>query len=147
MNRRTHSRAGIVAGIGTYGLHKYVHQQPWELVQVAGAGIGGAVGGIVPDMLEPATNPHHRELFHSVAAGSIAILAGKDSRSMLMWLQEESNRLNLLIPYTVDFWGKLWLQIKKLVLDLLIGFILGFCGGYLSHVFLDSMTPNSIPWV
>jgi inner membrane protein len=34
---------------------------------ILGAGIG-AVGGILPDILEPATDPNHRKSFHSVAA-------------------------------------------------------------------------------
>lgn len=31
----------------------------------------GAVGGILPDILEPAQNPHHRKSFHSIAAAVV----------------------------------------------------------------------------
>ena len=32
----------------------------------AGGAFLGAVGGVLPDILEPATNPHHRNFFHSL---------------------------------------------------------------------------------
>lgn len=34
-----------------------------------GLGIG-AVGGVLPDILEPATNPNHRKLFHSLTTAT-----------------------------------------------------------------------------
>jgi membrane-bound metal-dependent hydrolase YbcI (DUF457 family) len=33
----------------------------------------GSVVGLIPDILEPATSPHHRGVFHSVASGAIVI--------------------------------------------------------------------------
>lgn len=34
-------------------------------------GLGvGAVGGVLPDILEPATNPNHRKVFHSLTTAS-----------------------------------------------------------------------------
>jgi len=33
-----------------------------------GAGVG-VIGGVLPDLLEPATTPNHREFFHSVVLG------------------------------------------------------------------------------
>ncbi len=38
------------------------------------AGIG-AIGGLVPDLLEPAVHPNHRAFFHSYAAGGLLAVA------------------------------------------------------------------------
>jgi len=34
------------------------------------APIAGAIGGVLPDKLEPATNPNHRAFCHSIAGGA-----------------------------------------------------------------------------
>jgi membrane-bound metal-dependent hydrolase YbcI (DUF457 family) len=34
-----------------------------------GTGLG-AIGGVLPDILEPASHPHHRKLFHSITTAS-----------------------------------------------------------------------------
>lgn len=36
-----------------------------------GGGVAGAVGAMLPDLLEPANCPRHRSLFHSVATGAL----------------------------------------------------------------------------
>jgi membrane-bound metal-dependent hydrolase YbcI (DUF457 family) len=36
----------------------------------------GSFAGILPDLLEPADNPHHRKLFHSKSAGVLLVSSG-----------------------------------------------------------------------
>lgn len=36
--------------------------------------IGGAIGGQLPDLIEPATSPHHRRSFHSATALTVVTL-------------------------------------------------------------------------
>ena len=40
------------------------------LGNTAGGATLGAVGGVLPDMLEPSTSPRHRKLFHSLTVGT-----------------------------------------------------------------------------
>lgn len=39
--------------------------------RIACAGLGGYLGGLIPDIIEPATNPNHRGIAHSVATLSV----------------------------------------------------------------------------
>lgn len=74
----------------------------------------------LPDKLEPATNPHHRQFFHSwLAAGGVAYLF----RCLHRWDPVE--------PY------------KRIIR--LIG--KAACVAYLAHLALDSLTPRSLPLI
>lgn len=77
-------------------------------------GLGG-LGGSMPDIIEPATNPNHRKFFHS--AGFSAFLA------------------SLLKEFTD---GNEVSHENKLALTILIL-------SYLSHILSDSTTPKGIP--
>lgn len=70
--------------------------------------------GILPDMLEPAKNPHHRQVFHSLALLSSFLLKDKAYEKLLLNGQQR-----------VSF-------------DIALG-------GYTSHLFLDFLTPRSLP--
>jgi membrane-bound metal-dependent hydrolase YbcI (DUF457 family) len=37
----------------------------------------GCAGGVLPDILEPASNPHHRKFFHSKTTAVATAIAGK----------------------------------------------------------------------
>jgi membrane-bound metal-dependent hydrolase YbcI (DUF457 family) len=72
----------------------------------------------LPDLIEPASNPHHRQFFHSIAFGSIVAAAGF---KLYQWQPEEE-------------WEKILRQI-----------LLAGCGGYLVHLVADSFTPRGLP--
>ena len=95
------------------------HQFSWvELIGNAAFGTGlGALGGALPDVLEPATHPGHRDLFHSVVTGA----------SICYGLNKINNN-----P-TVTAQGKTLLNT--------VG------AGYLSHLVLDGQTPSRLPFL
>jgi len=69
-NRNTHAIIGAISSGLTYAVEcnrKNQNPKPEEMLQAAA---GGAITGIVPDVLEPATNPNHREFFHSILFGA-----------------------------------------------------------------------------
>jgi membrane-bound metal-dependent hydrolase YbcI (DUF457 family) len=72
------------------------YQFNWgELVckAVLGAAIGG-IAGALPDLLEPATSPHHRKFFHSITtAGIISLSLSKCNGSNLS--AEEKELINV----------------------------------------------------
>ncbi|WP_321391555.1 metal-dependent hydrolase [uncultured Desulfuromusa sp.] len=74
----------------------------------------------LPDMIEPAKNPHHRQFFHSVAFGSLVAVAGV---KLYQWQPEEN-----------------WENVLRKIL--LVG-----CGGYLIHLVADSFTTRGLPWL
>lgn len=69
-NFQSHLTAGAVAGGSIAILQKIGDNKPLELQDIALVCCDvciGAVGGVLPDRLEPAIHPHHRKFFHSGA--------------------------------------------------------------------------------
>jgi membrane-bound metal-dependent hydrolase YbcI (DUF457 family) len=87
---------------------------PWP---IAGTGLA-AVATNLPDILEPAVTPHHRQFFHSLAFAGLLIAAGK---ALYDWQPETDE-------------GRFWRKAG------LIGL-----GAYLCHLALDATTPRSLP--
>ena len=132
--------SGVVTGVLTCGLLPKEHQ----LLHVAFAGIGGTLGGLAPDVLEPAICPNHRSLFHSLAAAGGVGAAGfaewqadcyraasacdERARYAPLGSSERSNE-----------------EIKAFLWRALAGLIVGFLAGYASHLILDAATPKSLP--
>lgn len=84
---------------------------------IAGAGLA-ALATKLPDILEPAVNPHHRQFFHSLAFAGLLIAGGK---KLYDWQPETDE-------------GRFWRKAG------LIG-----PGAYLCHLALDATTPRSLP--
>ena len=68
MNGKQHMLLGGAIGFSGYILHRLAEKKPIDLLELLLYSIGGAVAGILPDILEPATNPNHRSFFHSIFA-------------------------------------------------------------------------------
>lgn len=65
--RLEHLLIGALAGLGIYGLYKWLKKETPTLQGALGSVVVGGLVGLVPDIIEPATNPNHRSFFHSVA--------------------------------------------------------------------------------
>jgi len=126
-NRKEHAATGGFIGLlGGIALNLYKQNErkqlnpeykfDWAelfLYSAGGAGIG-ATAGVLPDLLEPATDPNHRKFFHSVVVGT-AVGVG-------MYKANQSE-LHGDTKAAINIAG----------------------AGYLSHLLLDSGTPNGIP--
>lgn len=93
---------------GTYFQNETNHQYRWGLV------VGGIIGGLVPDRLEPPVDPNHRGTFHSVGSG-VGLAFGT----------------SLLSKATSNH-------------KFISGFIHGLTVGYILHLVSDAMTPAGI---
>jgi len=85
-NSYQHSVAGCITGLSVMGILELISQSnavqtnqcsriDWSAVigkATAGAAIG-TIAGNIPDILEPATNPYHRQFFHSETSAILAI--------------------------------------------------------------------------
>ena len=71
MNGKQHMLLGGAIGFCGYLLYRLAEEKPIDLLELILFSIGGAIAGILPDILEPATNPNHRSFFHSITALSI----------------------------------------------------------------------------
>ena len=123
MNQNAHfNGSGIGVAVAAYldELQKAkgtpLSQDAWIRI-VALSGVG-ALSGSLPDLIEPAINPNHRQFFHSVTF-AFALAAGM--RELYTWQPVE--------------------PLHKLTR----GIALAASGAYLIHLAMDSTTPKSIP--
>ena len=117
-NGVVHKLAGAAAGVGICLKHNHdLPEDPFD--PLLAAGLGAALGRL-PDWLEPAAHPNHRQFFHSVV---VLATCAYDVKKLLEWKPDTSE--------------KIWLRRVLLV------------GGaaYLSHLVLDVATPKSLPLV
>lgn len=84
---------------------------------IGGAGLAALLTNL-PDILEPALHPNHRQFFHSL---TFAALIGAGWKSAYDWK-----------PMTED--GRFWRRV----------FMIG-AGAYLCHLALDATTAKSLP--
>jgi membrane-bound metal-dependent hydrolase YbcI (DUF457 family) len=78
----------------------------------------GLTGGLLADLLEPASNPNHRKFAHSILLAIVlVVLLGLIWRNSSINSEEQSLALGSMIV------------------------------AYLSHLMLDSATPKSIPLI
>lgn len=116
MNAAAHQwTAALTAGLVLHADERTRRQvTAWP---IAGAGLA-AVATNLPDILEPAVNPHHRQFFHSLAFAGLLIVSGI---ALYDWQPETDE-------------GRFWRKAG------LIGL-----GAYLCHLALDATTPRSLP--
>ena len=104
---------GAMTAAGTYSGNKTIEK-------TAAASILAYNLGTLPDLLEPAASPNHRQFFHSLACLS---LVGTGMYKLYQWEAEDK-------------------------LDKLIRFALLTAGGaYVTHLLMDSSTPKGLPIV
>lgn len=116
-NNDEHSLVGGLLGLLCYLGHKDLSGSKPSPLGAAASTILGAAAGSLPDMIEPATSPQHRGLFHSASVGlGLTYLLRKAARSETLSREEK-----------------------------LVSAILGL--GYLSHLSLDSRTSQGLPMI
>lgn len=116
MNAASHQiTAAIISGLMLHAEERKNGQTTaWP---IAGAGIAALLTKL-PDVLEPAVTPNHRQFFHSLAFAGLLIWGWK---AIYDWQ-----------PKTDD--GRFWRRVA------MIG-----AGAYLCHLALDATTPRSLP--
>ncbi len=115
MKGKTHLALGAITGAGIY-----VENQRRNKENISGKGIGfcallGLIGGILPDILEPATSCTHRKIWHSIFI--LLVIIG------IVWLIYKYSQLD---------------NDKKVAIK-------SFAGGYVSHLVGDFTTPAQLP--
>ncbi len=116
-NGTTHRLVAAVA-IGAVLGHLEPNRDP-SFKPLVGAGIAALCTNL-PDLLEPAIHPHHREFFHSVAVVGLVGVAGY---KLYTWKPN-------------DDWG----NVARFVL--LVG-----AGAILVHLMMDAVTKRSLPLI
>lgn len=154
----THKLAGTGSGL-ILAAYRAKDQCPEDwIVEVEGGAVGGYVGGILPDILEPAISSWHRGTAHSCVGG--ATLATCVYRTLSDWetacrRQAQNCRAipmvrtpeGTFVAGPSDALHQLFSSAAELFWGFLAGFLSGFVAGYASHLVLDAATPRSIPLI
>jgi membrane-bound metal-dependent hydrolase YbcI (DUF457 family) len=133
-NRNDHARAGAVVGVLTAFTNAEAQQRTIDPLELLGGLVGGLVGARLPDIIESATSPHHRQFAHSVTfAMAASATLGRIAVRFERWCWSEAARVQHTIP------------LLAALLRVLGGLAVGVTGGYASHLVLDAGTPMGIP--
>lgn len=112
----THSVVGGLSGLGVV-LAEQDALPPINPLLATSVGVAFAK---LPDILEPATNPHHRQFCHSLV---VLAAIGYGVKKVYDWKPQGR---------TGEFWR-----------------VMALCAGvgYISHLVLDGLTPRSLPLI
>ena len=160
-NRKTHRRVGRVSG-ALYGAHRAKDQRVEHFItESIGGAIGGDIGAMAADWLEPAVSSWHRGTAHSCAAGGIVLSIGDTLAQVEIFCRAEAQRKamqrselemvphptlpDVFVPASGSVLTNLWLLACELLWRAAAGFANGLAAGYVSHLVLDAGTPRSIP--
>jgi membrane-bound metal-dependent hydrolase YbcI (DUF457 family) len=110
---------------------------------------GGSVGAAMPDGLEPGRHGHHRDVFHSVGAGTaVTVGALKAAARLGVDLRTHAAQLRtrrMALPQGHQ--ERLGLALGEFAIYALLGFTVGFAVGYATHIAADMTTPRGVPLV
>ena len=144
-NCRTHTQVGAIAGVTLAGYHARDETPADLMMELLGGAIGGYVGGRLPDLIEPATFPGHRDVVHScVALGAAASLA-LDGWRRECRTSATAYRETLASPTVLSDYQRAMCRLLDLLWRLAAGFSTGLQAGYISHLVLDGCTPSGLP--
>jgi len=118
-NAITHKAvSGIVVGVGVALWEQREKRDiSWQTPTTASI---AWLSGTLPDLIEPAIHPNHRQFFHSVLFGFIL---GTVLHKLWKWEPEEA-----------------WQKIARIL-------AIAVAGSYLVHLAMDSLTAKSLPLI
>jgi hypothetical protein len=145
--RGVHLLVGVPAGTLCAATLSKGLGQTQQLAEVAGGGLGGYYGALLPDIIEPSYHPRHRALAHSaVLGGSLALAAQKRVDKLQAACRTRAAaaaRDRVMFPIGTPEYN--WCVVLEHFYHFLAGLLVGLLIGYLSHLALDALTPSSLP--
>lgn len=147
-NRPTHLAAAVPLGTlaAAYKARELSGLQ--YAAEVAGGALGGAVGGLGPDWIDPPTSPFHRGVGHSAAVSCVLTgLASRRIDAWQAWLREEAVRFWCLQNTAADPLVRAFYGICYMLTCLVSGALVGFLAGWGSHLALDFGSVRSLPLI
>ncbi len=145
--KETHAAVGALAGGGFAAYRAREQEELNAFLEVVGGFVGGHIGGRLPDVIEPASWPGHRELAHSALAGGAVVYSvyeflGRSEN----WCRCQAELYNQQRTTAgTNVFKDILFTLLEIILRLAAGFLSGLGAGYLSHLVLDGTTPSGLP--
>ena len=140
-NGETHRIVGTLVGAGYSWYRSNEEEGGSNVARMIGGAIGGHLGGTMPDLIEPASMPQHRQVAHSIAIGLALAFGTKEMvddweascRDQAMMFREiTENEEASVIEKIVALIGEVFCEVAA-------GIPGGFVAGYTSHLVLDGI--------
>jgi len=147
-SRRAHVAVGIPSGVvaGVYAARQQKHD--WLITESVGGGMGGYVGALLPDVLEPAVSSWHRSTCHSWAAVGVAVQTVPEQiRRWQAYCRAQASDHESQRDASEDPVVRAWHGTCAMFWLLAAGFAAGLAAGYASHLMLDATTPRGLPLI
>lgn len=143
---RTHKTVGGVVG-GATALVCAQNQPPLLiLAEMLGGFVAGQYAGTWPDIFEPGTSSHHRDLCHALAPTAYAAtFAFQQVPTLQNSLRSQAQTCFQLAAGTNDGFQQFVNVAVGLFLHVLAGAVPAIPASYVSHVALDAASPRSVP--
>ena len=145
-NGKTHKKVALVVGAGAAFFAAKDQPMEHRLIETMGGAFGGRYGGVLPDLIDPATNPNHRSWGHGVIPATVgARYTIPNVGELQKNLRDLANtcvvgRENAQKEADAILYG-----IAEIACRLGAGAVPGLIAGYISHLALDAGTPKSLP--
>jgi membrane-bound metal-dependent hydrolase YbcI (DUF457 family) len=144
--RKVHGLVGLAAGGAMAAYRAPEAPRPEQVVETLGGIVGGYLGGLVPDGLEPALHPNHRGIAHSLAAlGCLGLVRLSELQAQCRTNAEICIRRKSV--HAADGPERQKAEFEALAWRFVAGLIVGFTVGYASHLVLDAGTKRGLPLV
>lgn len=145
-NGKVHTFVGAGSGAALTIYCGRSHEPGVRFIEAVGGGLGGYLGGKLPDMLEPAVSPWHRDLAHSWATGTAVVAALPRLKPWEQYCRQRAAQYGALRSSPgVDPLTRFLHGLLELFWRLAAGFASGLAAGYASHLALDAFTPSGLP--
>ncbi len=140
----------VPVGLGTAfiaSLYLSKDQKPeHQIYEAIGALFGGYWGSRLPDIFEPANNPHHRAAAHSLATGTtISVTAIEAANAWATFFREKAERLAQQRQTMRSPEAEITSGILEILSSIAAGVVPGLITAYMSHLALDVCTRRSLP--
>ena len=143
---KTHTAVGIIAGGAAGAISARNERIEHAVAEFVGAVIGGALGGKVLDVVEPATTPRHRDVAHSLTANALLAIGVREwVPQSVEWLRGRANEVEQLAAKQTNQLMRVALEIGAVLIRVLAGVVVGVVAGHFSHAALDLTTPMGLP--
>jgi hypothetical protein len=110
-------------------------------MRILGGALGGQRGGVMPDVIEPASWPGHRQVAHSVAGTAAMVYYAEEpvtASEEVLHRQALDFRRRRIFGQS-DAGQEALLLGGELLAEFAAGMPSGFVAGYVSHVMLDAV--------
>ncbi len=148
-NARTHTRFGMtVGGVTAYAMVPKEAPTYQRAIETLGGLLGGYWGARLPDIIDPATSPNHRDIAHGLGT---ALVMGKLYMDRLPeWqasFRAKAEHYKVMAEAEQDGLKAVFLAIVSGFCFAIAGALAGLSLGFGSHLVLDFATPRCLPLV